>query len=282
MLNFIFVRRIGILFHPKVEKSEAFAHNIEDNLRGKGIDCWLHSSWDESGAQRQLNQTDLIVSVGGDGTILRVSRIIYPRQIPIVGVNFGNLGFMAELESVDALEKLSDIIDGRGWYDNRTMLEVRLNSSKRFSALNDVVLGRGRNLRLIDIEASIDRNVFATYRADAVIVSTSTGSTGYLMAANGPVVYPESKDMVLKAVCPHLSLDKALVISSASEIEFKVKTKHEAILSMDGQVEEILKDGDEVAVLISPYVTRFLRLAPRTKFYTTLIMKLKEKNRDTK
>lgn len=274
MLLFLSVKRIGILFHPKVDKSEDFAHKIEEFLRGKGVACWLHSSWDESGAQRQLDQTDLMVSVGGDGTILRVSRIVYPRQIPIVGVNFGNLGFMAELEAGDALEQLMQIIEGKGWMDERSMLDVTLSSSKRFHALNDVVVGRGRNLRLINVEVSIDGDAFTTYRADAVIVSTPTGSTGYLLAANGPIIYPESKDMVIKAVCPHMNMDKALVVAAESRIRLAVVTKHEAIVSMDGQVEEVLRDGDEVTVSLSPYVTRFVRLRPRSMFYTTLITKL--------
>ena len=277
MLLFLSVKRIGILFHPKVNKSEEFAHKIEEFLRGKGVACWLHSSWDESGAQRQLDQADLMVSVGGDGTILRVSRIVYPRQIPIVGVNFGNLGFMAELEAGDALEQLMQIIEGKGWVDERSMLDVTLNSSKRFHALNDVVVGRGRNLRLINVEVSIDGDAFTTYRADAVIISTSTGSTGYLLAANGPIIYPESKDMVIKAVCPHLNMDKALVVAAESRIRLAVMTKHEAIVSMDGQVEEVLRDGDEVTVSLSHYVTRFVRLRPRSMFYTTLVTKLKGK-----
>lgn len=266
------------MFHPKVEKSQQFALKIEGFLKEKGIECWLHSSWDESGAQDQLDNTGLMVSVGGDGTILRVSRIVYPRQIPIVGVNFGKLGFMAELEAGDALESLMNIIDGQGWHDDRTMLQVEVKESgNRFHALNDVVLGRGRNLRLVNIEVSIDGWYFTTYRADAVIVSTSTGSTGYLMAANGPIIYPESKDIVLKAVCPHLNMDKALVLSSGSKIKLKVQTVHEAIISMDGQVEEILGDGGEVSVSLSPHVTRFVRLRPRSVFYTSLVTKLKGK-----
>jgi len=276
MLSFISVKRIGILFHPKVEKSELFARKIQEYLKDKGIGCWLHSSWDESGAQDQLDKTDLMVSVGGDGTILRVSRIVYPRQIPIVGVNFGNLGFMAELEAADALEKLTSIIDGAGWIDDRSMLEAELNGSgKGFHALNDVVVGRGRNLRLVNIEVKINEEMFTTYRADAVIVCTPTGSTSYMLAANGPVIYPESKDMIMKAVCPHLSMDKALVVSAAARIKLMVKTNHEAIVSMDGQVEDTLRDGDEISVSLSPYVTRFVRLRPRSMFYTSLVTKLK-------
>lgn len=270
------MKRIGILFHPKVEKSELFARKIQEYLKDKGIGCWLHSSWDESGAQDQLDKTDLMVSVGGDGTILRVSRIVYPRQIPIVGVNFGNLGFMAELEAADALEKLTSIIDGAGWIDDRSMLEAELNGSgKGFHALNDVVVGRGRNLRLVNIEVKINEEMFTTYRADAVIVCTPTGSTSYMLAANGPVIYPESKDMIMKAVCPHLSMDKALVVSAAARIKLMVKTNHEAIVSMDGQVEDTLRDGDEISVSLSPYVTRFVRLRPRSMFYTSLVTKLK-------
>jgi NAD+ kinase len=278
MLSFIPVKRIGILFHPKVEKSEKFACKIEEFFKAKGITCWLQSSWDESKAQGQLDKTDLMISVGGDGTILRVSRIVYPRQIPIVGVNFGNLGFMAELEADDAMEKLTQIIDGEGWIDQRSMLEAVLSSNgKKYHALNDVVVGRGRNLRLVNVEVHIDEELFTTYRADAVIVCTPTGSTGYMLAANGPIIYPESKDMVMKAVCPHLNMDKALVVSSAARIRLKVMTNHEAIVSMDGQVEETLRDGDEVSVSLSPYVTRFVRLRPRSMFYTTLVTKLKGK-----
>lgn len=278
MLSFIPVKRIGILFHPKVEKSELFAHKIEGFIKAKSIGCWLHSSWDESGAQVQLDNTDLMVSVGGDGTILRVSRIVYPREIPIVGVNFGNLGFLAELEAEDAMEKLTTIIDGGGWIDQRCMLDAVVNSTgKIFHALNDVVVGRGRNLRLINVEVKIDEDQFTTYRSDAVIVSTSTGSTGYSLAASGPIIYPESKDMILKAVCPHLNMDKALVVASGANIKLKVMTNHEAIICMDGQVEEVLVNGEEVTVSLSPHVTRFARLRPRSMFYTTLVTKLRGK-----
>ncbi|MCX6004175.1 MAG: NAD(+)/NADH kinase [Chloroflexi bacterium] len=255
------MKRIGILFHPKVQKSEHFACQIQDYFKKKGIGCWLHSSWDESGAQKQLDKTDLMVSVGGDGTILRVARIVFPREIPIVGVNFGKLGFMAELEAGDTLEKLSVIIDGGGWIDTRSMLQARLDSSgKNYHALNDVAVGRGQHLRLINVEVSIDGEVFTTYRADAVIVATPTGSTGYSLAANGPILYPESRDMILKAVCPNLNMDKALVLAEESKIRLKVGAIHDAIISMDGQVEEQLKSGEEVNVSLSPHVTKFIRL----------------------
>ena len=273
------VKTIGILYHPKVEKTERFARGLFDFLRSKGIKCWVHSSWDEAGAKDALADSDLIVSVGGDGTILRVARIIFPLGIPIVGVNFGNLGFMTELEAGEAMDKLELIINGGGWIDERVMLQARVDSSGHvFHALNDVVVGRGRSLRLINIDVSLDGDFFSTYRADAVIIATATGSTGYMLAANGPVMYPESRDIIMKAVCPHLNMDKAIVVSPSTKIGLKVVTNHEAIVCMDGQVEETLKDGTGIEVSVTEKTTKFLRLRDKNSFYKTLTAKLNRKS----
>ncbi len=273
------VKRIGILFHPKVEKSERFARDIAEFLKSKGVSCWIHSSWDEGEARKALAGSDLVISVGGDGTILRAARIIYPQEIPVLGVNFGNLGFMNELEAGEARDKLVEIIGGAGWIEQRSVLKaVILSSGKTYHALNDVVIGRGRFMRLINVEVAINEEAFTTYRADAVIVSTATGSTGYSLAANGPILYPESQDIVLKAVCPHLNMDKAIVLAPSTRITLKAFTNHEAMISMDGQVEELLKSGDQVEVCLAEQTSRFLRLRPRDSFYSTLVSKLKGKS----
>jgi NAD+ kinase len=273
------MKRLGILYHPKIQKSEQFALKLEEILKGKGIECWLHSSWDESGARSLLDKTELMVSIGGDGTILRAARIIFPREIPIVGINFGNLGFMAELDAENAVDKLTSILSGEGWVDERAMLEAKVKSSgKTFHALNDVVAGRGKYMRLINVEVRIDDEPFTTYRADAVIAATATGSTGYSLAASGPIVYPESRGIILKAVCPHLNMDKALILAPGSKLNLKVHTNHDAVVSMDGQVECDLVNEDEIEVTLSPRVTKFIRLRPRSAFYTTLVSKIKGKS----
>jgi NAD+ kinase len=133
-------------------------------------------------------------------------------------------------------------------------------------------------MRLINVEVAINGEVFTTYRADAVIVSTATGSTGYSLAANGPILYPESHDIMLKAVCPHLNMDKAIVLAPSTRITLKAFTNHEAMISMDGQVEELLKNGDQVEVRLAEQTSRFLRLRPRGSFYSTLVSKLKGKS----
>ncbi len=197
------MKRIGILYHPKIGKSEQFAADVEQFLKRKGVPCWVHSSWDEAGAKKHLDNTDLAVSVGGDGTILRVARIIFPLEIPIVGINFGNLGFMTELSAEDALDKLLVIIEGGGWTEERAMLQAALKrTGNKYHALNDVVVGRGKSLRLVNIQVDINGEPFTKYRADAVIVSTATGSTGYSLAANGPILHPESRDIILRPFAP--------------------------------------------------------------------------------
>lgn len=279
MIVYCSVKRIGILYHPKVEKSERFARDIAEFLKSKGMQCWIHSSWDEGEAGKALAGSDLVISVGGDGTILRAARIIYPQEIPILGVNFGNLGFMNELEAGEARDKLVEIMGGAGWIEQRSVLKAVVRSSgNTYHAMNDVVIGRGRFLRLINVEVAIDGEVFTTYRADAVIISTATGSTGYSLAANGPILYPESRDMLMKAVCPHLNMDKAIVLSPSTKITLKAFTNHEAMISMDGQVEEQLKSGDEVEVCLAEQTSRFLRLRQRGSFYRTLVFKLKGKS----
>jgi NAD+ kinase len=272
------MKKIGILYHPKIPKSEQFALDMERQFGEQDVKCWLHSSWDESGARLPLRESDLIISIGGDGTVLRTARIVYPLEIPIVGINFGNLGFMTEMGAEDVSEKLAAIMSGKGWLDERVMLEAKVKSAgKSYHALNDVVVGRGRNLRLINVEVYIDGEMFTTYRADAVIIATATGSTAYSLAADGPILYPGSRDIIIKPVCPHLNMDKALVVSGSSKIRLRILTKHEATVSMDGQVEQPLEDGDEVAVSLSKHVSKFIRLREPSAFYTTLVSKLKGK-----
>jgi len=272
------VKRVGILYHPKIEKAKAFSRELEKFLSAHGISVWLCSAWEEEQAKAQVAESDLILSIGGDGTILRAARAVVPHSVPIVGINLGNLGFMTELEAAEALDKLPRLLGGEGWIEERAMLEAGTPSGgKVFHVLNDVVVGRRSSARLVNIETKIGDEVLATYRADGVIVATATGSTGYSLAAGGPILHPQAREILLKPLCPHLTLDKALVLPPEAVIQLKVTTSHEAMLSLDGQVESPLRSGEEVQVKISPYVARFLRVQPKTYFYSSLGHRLKGK-----
>jgi NAD+ kinase len=275
------VKTVGILYHPKVEATRAKAAELDAFLRSRGVSVWTCSAWEKDAARARLEGTELVLTVGGDGTILRAVQAVVPGPTPILAINLGKLGFMTELGSDEALEKLPEIIGGGGWIDERAMLRAELGAAggeaRTFDALNDVVLARGEIVRLIKVEASIDGQYLATFKADGVIVATATGSTGYAVAAGGPILYPESKDLLLAPVAPHLSLSRALVLPGTASIALRLDSYHPATLSIDGHINLPLADGACVTVRRSPHVARFLRVRPRESFFGSLEDKLKGK-----
>ncbi len=275
------MEKIGILYHPKVEATRKKAGELEKFLKSKGVDTWVCSAWNREKAHPQLEGTDLLLTVGGDGTILRAVQVVVPGETPVTGINLGKLGFMTEFDAAEALKKLPSLLDGKGWIDERTMLEANIVSPGKepriFHALNDVVVARGEVIRLIRVEVSIDGQTLTIYKTDAVIVATATGSTGYALAARGPVLHPNSRDFLLVPVAPHLSPSYPLVLPETSEVTLRMNTYHPAALSIDGHINLTLSDGDTVTVRRSPHVTRFLRIRSRESFYSTLEDKLRGK-----
>jgi NAD+ kinase len=219
--------------------------------------------------------------VGGDGTILRAVQVVIPGKTPITGINLGKLGFMTEFDAAEALAKLPSLLDGKGWIDERAMLQAEVAVSGQeprvFHALNDVVVARGEVVRLIRVEASVDGQPLTTYKTDSVIVATATGSTGYALAARGPILYPQSRDFLLVPVAPHLSSAYPLVLPEKAGVTLRLNTYHPAVLSVDGHINLPLSNGDTVTVRRSPHVARFLRLRPRESFYGFLEDKLRGK-----
>ncbi|MFC1915657.1 NAD(+)/NADH kinase [Chloroflexota bacterium] len=144
------MNKIGVLYHPKVEAAFIKAKQLQDFFVANGTSVWLCSAWEGEKAKAQLNDTDLILSVGGDGTILRATQATVPRMTPVTGINLGNLGFMTELSADEALEQLPSLLAGEGWIDERAMLEAELSATEQeptrvFHALNDIVVARGGN-----------------------------------------------------------------------------------------------------------------------------------------
>ena len=241
-----------------------------------GENCWVSAAEDLSDMEAELRDTRFIVVAGGDGTILRVVRAIAQYGIPLVGINMGRVGFMAELQVHEAVEELSAYMDGDARLEERMMLEVSVCHSDEqepyltLHALNDVVVGRGGSARLLDIVATIDGVILTSYRADAVIVSTATGSTGYALSAGGPIMYPETKAMLIQPVAAHTGLRSGLILPDNTELELQASDKHEALLSVDGFRDTLLRGEDRVSIRRSRYVTRFLRRHAPTAFYAAL------------
>ena len=275
------MKKVGILYHPKVEATLIKARELEEFLSSRNVSVWLCSAWDTDMARAQLNDTDLILTVGGDGTILRAAQAVIPAKTPITGINLGKLGFMTELDADEALEKLPALLDKEGWIDERAMLQAELTASgqapRLFHALNDIVVARGEIARVIRVAASIDGQYLTTYKTDGVIVSTATGSTGYALAAGGPILYPPSGDFLLVPISPHLSSAYAVVLPGTAEVRLTITAVHPAILSIDGHINLPLSDGDTVTIKRSPHTTRFWRIRPKDYFYGSLEEKLKGK-----
>jgi len=275
------IKQIGILYHPKVNATRVKAGELEEFLKSKGVSVWVCSAWDKSKASQRLKGTDLLLTVGGDGTILRTVQVVIPEETPIAGINLGKLGFMTEIDAGETAEKLPLFIDGEGWIDERSMLQAELVTAGKkpqiFHALNDIVVARGEIARLIRIDAAIDGQPLATYKTDGLILATATGSTGYSLAARGPIVYPQSRDFLLVPVAPHLSLAYPMVLPETAEVTLRLNTYHPATLSIDGHINLGLSDGDKITIRRSPHVTRFLRIRSRESFYGSLEDKLKGK-----
>jgi NAD+ kinase len=270
------IKKVGILYHPLAADTQAKAQEIANYLNSQGIQVWTNSSWEKDRAISQLDNTDLIVTTGGDGTILRSAQVALQSQIPIIGVNMGTLGFMTELSVDEAISRWPEFLAGQGWIDERAMLEADLNG-EIFYALNDVVLARGAIARLVQIKASIDDKSITTYRADGVILSTATGSTGYSLAAGGPILYPASRDWLLVPIVPHLGLNYSLVLPPSGKISLQLSRTVEATLSIDGNNNIPVSDGALINIKISQKKTRFLRLHAQDYFYSTLEDRLRRK-----
>jgi NAD+ kinase len=189
---------------------------------------------------------------------------------------------MTELNVDEVMDKLPALLAGEGWIDERAMLEAELTandeehgSARKFYALNDVVVARGEIARIISVAASIDGVPLATYQADGVIAATATGSTGYALAAGGPILHPQADEYLLVPILPHLSLDYALVLPPTAAVKLKVGTTHQATLSIDGHISLPLSSGATITVKHSLSKIRFLRIRPKNSFYSTLEQKLK-------
>ena len=275
------VKKVGILYHPMIKAAYTLAKELGNFLSSKGVSVWLCSAWEGEQAKAQVAGTDLIVTVGGDGTILRAAQAAVPGLIPITGINLGKLGFMTELNVDEVRDKLGALLQGEGWIDERAMLEAELSATDKepgiFYALNDVVVARGAVARMVYVEASIDGQLLTTYRADGVILATATGSTGYSLAAGGPILHPQAEEFLLLPIMPHLSPAYTMVLPATAVVSLRLTTAHQATLSIDGHINLLLSSGAVITVRHSSYTGRFLRIHPETSFYGSLEQKLKGK-----
>lgn len=273
------VKNVLLLYHPKLARSLALAQDWAERIAQLGEHATILSAWDDAGIASCVPQFDLAITLGGDGTVLRASRLCSPSHVPILGVKMGRVGFLSEIEPEQFDPRV--LVEGAYWIEERTMLHAAYSRNGTllgaFEALNDVVVGRGALARVIRVATYIDGDYLTTFVADGAIVATATGSTAYVFAAGGPILAPEVKTLVLVPIAPYLSQVRSLVLPEGSRVIFRLETDHRAILTIDGQTDVELQNGDRVSVEASANVARFVRLRPRTYFYRTLVKRLRER-----
>lgn len=225
--------------------------------------------------QKLGSSCNLLISLGGDGTILRNARILAPSETPILGINLGKLGFLAEVSLDEMNECLDDILSNQYTIETRMMLESRGNGMKTtFTALNDVVVAKYGASRVMDIETYVNDDFLATFTGDGIIISTPTGSTAYALANGGPIVTPRNRSITISPICPHTLTARPVIVPDDSIITLKVLSAVAGIqLTADGQQEKQLSSPATVTVKRAPFEARLVKRR-KTSYYDVLSRKL--------
>ena len=265
--------KVGIYHHPHLEAARQFAHELRDSLAPQVPDVWLSSAWDPQRSTRDLPDTDLLICIGGDGTVLRAARAVVPHPIEILGVDMGRLAFLTEIAPDGLRARLPDLLARRYHVEERTMLDVSVEnfpsaqSDAPSHALNDVVLGRSALGRPAYIQVRVNGDLIGLIRADAVVVAT--GSTAYSLSAGGPILHPRARSLVVTPVAPHLHAAVPIVVPYDSLVSLSPGADDGVALSVDGQGPFPAQSDSTVHVRRSGSVARLARFG-ETPFFAQL------------
>src|SRR5512143_2533294 len=264
MAEMFIPKRPVVVSYAKRTEAFAEADAIVQYLRQKGLEAPEGSIYDAALRKRlQAGDFDLLIALGGDGTMLRAGHLCAPCQVPILGVNMGRLGFLIQVDRTEWREMFERLFKGEGWIEDRLMLaaeHIRADKSlAHWQALNEVVVGRGVALRAVRLEATVDGRPLTTFVCDGLIAATPTGSAAYALAAGGPILPPDLRNILLVPIAPHLSVDRAVVLAEGSSVTITVKVDHQAVFSVDGQVPIGLADNDRVDVYAGKHTVQFIR-----------------------
>jgi len=284
-------KRVGLTVKSSLERKEDTIAEILSILQSTGVSVLVDAerktevqAWKNLPVFCKESEIDLLLVIGGDGTILRSIRILTEFAVPILSINRGTIGFLAELELHEAATELPRMIAGGGVVETRSLIHVsaRRNEKQFFAgyALNEAVIAQGTMARLVDLEVSVRGEPLTTFHSDGLIIATPTGSTAYSLAAGGPIVHPTLSATILTPINPHSFSQKPVVIPSEHPVTVQIAMKHvkfqnaQVVLTLDGQVYEPLRSGDSIEILGSGASISLLRKAQDT-FFHTLRRKLK-------
>jgi len=269
------IQKVAIVSHPRLPEASKESEQIAACLEEYGIRVISGFSNDEDFDRKvKTGGFDLIIALGGDGTMLRAGHLAGPINLPILGINLGHFGFLMEVRQHQWHEFIPHLVQGNYWLENRMTLTVeQWRSGEKLGSwfvLNEVAVSRGQIVRPIRLITHIDGRYLTTYVADALLASTPTGSTAYALAAGGPILPPELRNILLVAGAPHLALDRAIILAEGSAVNILVKTDHQAVFSIDGHAPISLEDDDRVDVKAGDHSVQFVRFQDPGYFYRNL------------
>lgn len=277
------------MYRPRTNDAIREANRLAKWLHGKGFKVYRTPGQNldlkcEVISRKNLDSIDWVIALGGDGTYLRAVRMLEGRQTPILGVNMGSLGFLTETRVKDLRQAIEDTISGKMEFRPRAMLKIEIRRGHKLRsstfALNDAVLERGPNTHLINIEIFSQKNLVANVKADALIVSSPTGSTAYNLAAGGPICHPEVRAIVVTPVCPHALTSRPLIFPDDQKLSFRVKTRNKsAVLTVDGVSCGPITVEDEVTIIRNE-IDHFVIRKPTSNYFNLLRDKLSFGQRD--
>jgi len=268
------VRTVGLVIKRQHPGATALATRLAAHLRQRGVAVLAEQPLPDVEGVRFVDkaaivaEADLVIALGGDGTLLSSARLVGPRGLRVFGVNLGGLGFLTEVSSEDALDALDRVLAGDFRLDPRATLAVRVYRNDTLvragQVLNDAVINKSALARIIDLRAFVDGAYVCVYKADGLIVATPTGSTAYSLSAGGPVVGPAVGVTILSPICPHTLTQRPLVVSDTSLVRVELLAPdQEVALTLDGQEGIPLEDGDVVEIAKSPHVVELVRTGGR-------------------
>lgn len=276
------MKSVYVIMHDQKPNIEEIAGFIAEKLRLAGIHAaaepWLFHRMEGIAPGtfdgHEAESCEAILAVGGDGTLLRANSVAVSLDLPVLGINVGRVGFLAELEMDQLDEAFLKLSSNDFSIQERMMLKVSLGNESIY-ALNDVVVSRGGYARLIGMNATVNDDLIGSFIADGLIVSTPTGSTGYSLSAGGPIICPEVECMLLTPVCAHSLQHRPVITPASQRIVIQLTDAVQAMVSVDGQERFTLRASDRLLVTRAERPARFIRLAPRS-FFSTIRIKLSE------
>ncbi len=280
------IKTVGIMAKPNVAEAHQIVPRLLAWLEERGIEVRI----DEETAAYTANRPalpresvpegcDLIVVLGGDGTLLSAARAIGEREIPLFAANLGGLGFLTAITIDELFPELERAFRNEHRIGKRKLLEAEVVRNRtvvaRYHALNDVVIAKPALARMIDLDAWVDNQFVCAYKVDGLIVCTPTGSTAYSLSAGGPIIFPRVPAICLTPICPHMLTNRPVIVPETSVVQVLCGNKHEAAyLTIDGQVGEPLREEDRVVCRSSRNALHLIR-PPRMMFFDVLRQKLK-------